>query len=320
MLPSVSQPSSAGLDRVLVHRTVAFDAVPLGDRHADVFRREADLTRLRGLRQRTLGDQREGVRTDLFRVGLVEHREVFAGDDRLRRDEAQTAFAVLHVDGVGGAEVVSCAGGAGMSARDGGQAHGDGNRRPRRTSHGKVAASTCSPFGALSPQRTWTNGRSKPIWPLASLQARPRAATGRAMPSGNMPPVPDGKPSDGQREDLAEVLARRALTQDAARDDAVERRHASRRSHRPREHRRPRRPRLLRRVRPLRDRRPARAARGRRADRATPPPTAWWPAPRASTATSSASAAPAPCSPTTTPSSPAPRAPSATARRTASSS
>ena len=41
-----------------------------------------------------------------------------------------------------------------------------------------------------------------------------------------MPLVSDGKPIDG-REDLAEVLERRALTQDGARDDAVERRRAS---------------------------------------------------------------------------------------------
>ncbi|HET9677017.1 MAG TPA: biotin carboxylase, partial [Solirubrobacterales bacterium] len=32
---------------------------------------------------------------------------------------------------------------------------------------------------------------------------------------------------EGEREDLAELLARRALTEDAARSDAVERRHAA---------------------------------------------------------------------------------------------
>jgi acetyl-CoA carboxylase carboxyltransferase component len=43
-----------------------------------------------------------------------------------------------------------------------------------------------------------------------------------------MPRVSDGKPSSGgeEREDLAEVLERRALTRDEARVDAVERRHA----------------------------------------------------------------------------------------------
>ena len=44
-----------------------------------------------------------------------------------------------------------------------------------------------------------------------------------------MPRVPDGKRSDGEegRDDLAEVLRRRALTEDEARQDAVERRHAA---------------------------------------------------------------------------------------------
>jgi acetyl-CoA carboxylase carboxyltransferase component len=44
-----------------------------------------------------------------------------------------------------------------------------------------------------------------------------------------MPRVPDGKRSDGggERDDLAEVLRRRALTQDGARRGAVERRHAA---------------------------------------------------------------------------------------------
>jgi acetyl-CoA carboxylase carboxyltransferase component len=42
-----------------------------------------------------------------------------------------------------------------------------------------------------------------------------------------MPRVPEGKPSDGEREDLTETLRRRALTEDDARADAVERRHAS---------------------------------------------------------------------------------------------
>ncbi len=44
-----------------------------------------------------------------------------------------------------------------------------------------------------------------------------------------MPRVPDEKRSDGEgeRDDLAEVLRRRALTEDAARPDAVERRHAA---------------------------------------------------------------------------------------------
>ena len=47
--------------------------------------------------------------------------------------------------------------------------------------------------------------------------------------SGNIPRVPDGDQTGdaGEREDLAEVLARRALTEDAARPDAVERRHAA---------------------------------------------------------------------------------------------
>jgi methylmalonyl-CoA carboxyltransferase 12S subunit len=44
-----------------------------------------------------------------------------------------------------------------------------------------------------------------------------------------MPRVPDGKRSGGEeeRDDLAEVLGRRALTEDEARQDAVERRHAA---------------------------------------------------------------------------------------------
>jgi acetyl-CoA carboxylase carboxyltransferase component len=44
-----------------------------------------------------------------------------------------------------------------------------------------------------------------------------------------MPRVPDGKRSggEGEREDLAEVLQRRALTEDEARREAVERRHAA---------------------------------------------------------------------------------------------
>jgi hypothetical protein len=46
-----------------------------------------------------------------------------------------------------------------------------------------------------------------------------------SLRSGNMPAVPE---EDGrsERDDLAEVLERRALTEDAARPDAVERRHA----------------------------------------------------------------------------------------------
>jgi acetyl-CoA carboxylase carboxyltransferase component len=43
-----------------------------------------------------------------------------------------------------------------------------------------------------------------------------------------MPPVPDGEGSGGgAREDLAEMLRRRALTEDDARDEAVSRRHAA---------------------------------------------------------------------------------------------
>jgi methylmalonyl-CoA carboxyltransferase 12S subunit len=44
-----------------------------------------------------------------------------------------------------------------------------------------------------------------------------------------MPRVPDGKRSDGEekREDLAEVLRRRSLTQDEARRDAIKKRHAA---------------------------------------------------------------------------------------------
>ena len=76
--------------------------------------------------------------------------------------------------------------------------------------------------------------------------------------------------SGEERADLAELLARRALTEDAARPEAVERRHAA--------GGRTARENLadlvdagqLRRVRPLRDRRPARAPRARRPDRADP--------------------------------------------------
>jgi acetyl-CoA carboxylase carboxyltransferase component len=43
-----------------------------------------------------------------------------------------------------------------------------------------------------------------------------------------MPPVSDEEPNgEGKREDLAELLRRRALTEDAAREDAVSRRHAA---------------------------------------------------------------------------------------------
>jgi hypothetical protein len=40
-------------------------------------------------------------------------------------------------------------------------------------------------------------------------------------------PGPEGAAGSGERDDLAEVLSRRALTEDAARPDAVERRHAA---------------------------------------------------------------------------------------------
>ena len=120
--------------------------------------------------------------------------------------------------------------------------------------------------------------------------------------------------------DLAELLARRALTEDAARPDAVERRHAA--------GGRTARENIADLVDPgsfveygaLRDRRPARAPRARGPDRAHPRRRPRSAAPRASTASSSASAPPAPCSPTTTRCWPGPRARSGTARRTASSS
>ncbi len=41
----------AGIDGIDFHRPVAFHPVPVGDLLADVFRREADLPRFRGLRQ-----------------------------------------------------------------------------------------------------------------------------------------------------------------------------------------------------------------------------------------------------------------------------
>src|SRR6476469_2909616 len=113
----------ADLDRVHLHRSVAFYTVPLGDRHADVVRREAGLARLRRLRDRALGDEREGVGADLFRVGLVQHLEFLAGDDRLRRFEAQAALAVLDVDGVGAAEVSGASEGWGN-----GEGRGQANR------------------------------------------------------------------------------------------------------------------------------------------------------------------------------------------------
>jgi acetyl-CoA carboxylase carboxyltransferase component len=48
------------------------------------------------------------------------------------------------------------------------------------------------------------------------------------MSSETIPPVAEEMPNGGsERDDLAEVLARRALTEDAARPDAVEKRHAS---------------------------------------------------------------------------------------------
>ena len=78
------------------------------------------------------------------------------------------------------------------------------------------------------------------------------------------------RPQVADREDLAEVLRRRALTEDAARPEAVGTPPRGRRAHRAGEPRGPRRPRLLRRVRALRDRRPARQARGRGPDRADP--------------------------------------------------
>ena len=87
-----------------------------------------------------------------------------------------------------------------------------------------------------------------------------------------------------ERDDLDELLARRALTEDAARPEAVERRHAG-------GGRTAREniadlvdPGSLRRVRALRDRRPARAARPRGPDRAHARPTAWSAGRRASTA------------------------------------
>ena len=145
-------------DRIDFHRAVALDAVPVGDRHADVLRGEADLARLRRLRDRALGDQREGVRADLFGVGLVQHLEFFAGDDRLRRFEAQTAFAGLDVDGVGRTEAAGAAG-EGRARGRGTRPRRPRGRRPASTaSQGKIA-STCSPFGARLPAHTWTNGR-----------------------------------------------------------------------------------------------------------------------------------------------------------------
>jgi methylmalonyl-CoA carboxyltransferase large subunit len=44
----------------------------------------------------------------------------------------------------------------------------------------------------------------------------------RGRSSANMPPMPESK-----REDLAEILERRALTRDEARSETVERRHAA---------------------------------------------------------------------------------------------
>src|SRR5215203_1753026 len=79
------------------------EAVPLGDREADLLRREAGVLRFAGLRQRALGDQREGVRADLFRAGLVDDFQLISGGHRFRTDELQLAFGELYGDRLGGA-------------------------------------------------------------------------------------------------------------------------------------------------------------------------------------------------------------------------
>ena len=122
---------------------------------------------------------------------------------------------------------------------------------------------------------------------------------------------------DAPRDDLAELLRRRALTEDAARPDAVERRHAGGRPDGARERRGPRRPGLVRRVRPLRDRRAAPAARRSRTSIARTPGRR----PGRRHARDGATAQRLRrARPTTTPCSPARRARSGTARRTGCSS
>src|SRR6185312_13610838 len=54
------------------------ELMPFGDRQTDVTRGEARLTCLGGLRQRAFGDQREGVRADLARLGVVDDPQLFA--------------------------------------------------------------------------------------------------------------------------------------------------------------------------------------------------------------------------------------------------
>ena len=137
-----------------------------------------------------------------------------------------------------------------------------------------------------------------------------------------MPVVPDEKPRSGDRErpDLAELIERRALTRDEARDGSRRVDAATPAARTAREN-----------IADLVDpgslveygRFAIAAQRGRREVGeliAHTPADGLVAGTAASTASSSASAAPAPCSPTTTPCSPAPRAPLATARRTASSS
>ena len=123
--------------------------------------------------------------------------------------------------------------------------------------------------------------------------------------------APSSGPTDPEwREDLDAVLARHALTLDAARPDAVAKRHEAGQSHRAGEPGRSRRPRHVRRVRTARVRRPggpAPAAGARRAN-------AGGRAGRRRRATSRA-IRPSSC-PTTTPCSPAPRGGATTPRRT----
>ena len=242
-----------------------------------------------------------------------------------RRSGAKAQARVEQRTDVAGLDRVRGAGGRDAAADRRG---GDRRRRQAASTRGtyrldRVAAAAAPGSASSSPSRScraanasapFAHPRLRRTRGQRRIAAPPRQAARRLIGA------PACREGEERRDDLAEVLARRALTERRGAPRGGRAPPRGRRPHRAREPRRPRRPRL---ASSSTARFAIAAQRGRRELEdliARTPADGLIAGTARSTASSSASAPPARCSPTTTRCSPAPRARSATARRTGSSS